>query len=131
MHIFFAFDCKTYCCMTYVRHSKENAPIYMYYVAPETPMMSSVIAYCPDLVPPQYFGQVYASVWWGNKNRRMKMYVGRLLVAEEEKENEMDVGRLLVEEEGKEGEVDVGRRLVEEEEEENEVYVGRRLVEEE
>jgi len=32
----------------------------MYYVAPETPMMSSVIADCPDLVPPQYFGQVYA-----------------------------------------------------------------------
>ena len=37
---------------TYVRHSKENAPIYMYYVAPETPMMSSVIADCPDLAPP-------------------------------------------------------------------------------
>ena len=33
----------------------------MYYVAPETPMMSSVIADCPDLVPPQDFGQVYAS----------------------------------------------------------------------
>ena len=33
----------------------------MYYVAPETPMMSSVIADCPDLVPPKYFGQVYAS----------------------------------------------------------------------
>src|SRR6218665_2236984 len=33
----------------------------MYYVAPETPMMSSVIADCQDLVPPQYFGQVYAS----------------------------------------------------------------------
>ena len=32
----------------------------MYYVAPETPMISSVIADCPDLVPPQYFGQVYA-----------------------------------------------------------------------
>ena len=32
----------------------------MYYVAPETPMMSSVIADCPDLTPPQYFGQVYA-----------------------------------------------------------------------
>src|SRR6218665_1038470 len=45
---------------THVRHCKENAPIYMYYVAPETPMMSSVIADCPDLVPPQYFGQVYA-----------------------------------------------------------------------
>src|SRR6218665_1872789 len=45
---------------TYVRHCKENAPIYMYYVAPETPMMSSVIADCPDLAPPQYFGQVYA-----------------------------------------------------------------------
>jgi len=44
----------------YVRHYKENAPIYMYYVAPETPMMSSVIADCPDLAPPQYFGQVYA-----------------------------------------------------------------------
>src|SRR6218665_2025505 len=29
---------------TYVRHCKESAPIYMYYVAPETPMMSSVIA---------------------------------------------------------------------------------------
>src|SRR6218665_1454111 len=37
---------------TYVRHCKENAPIYMYYVAPETPMMSSVIADCPDLAPP-------------------------------------------------------------------------------
>src|SRR6218665_1926027 len=47
---------------THVRHCKENAPIYMYYVAQETPMMSSVIADCPDLVPPpQYFGQVYAS----------------------------------------------------------------------
>ncbi len=32
-----------------------------YYVAPETPMMSQVIADCPDLAP-QYFGQVYASV---------------------------------------------------------------------
>src|SRR6218665_2155800 len=37
---------------TYVRHCKENAPIYRYYVAPETPMMSSVIADCPDLAPP-------------------------------------------------------------------------------
>ena len=37
---------------TYVRHYKENAPIYMYYVAPETLMMSSVIADCPDLAPP-------------------------------------------------------------------------------
>src|SRR6218665_2150371 len=45
---------------THVRHCKENAPIYMYDVAPETPMMSSVIADCPDLAPPQYFGQVYA-----------------------------------------------------------------------
>src|SRR6218665_49502 len=45
---------------TYVRHCKGNAPIYMYYVAPETPMMSSVIADCTDLAPPQYFGQVYA-----------------------------------------------------------------------
>ena len=45
---------------TYVRQYKENAPIYMYYVAPETPMMSSVIADCLDLAPPQYFGQVYA-----------------------------------------------------------------------
>src|SRR6218665_572961 len=27
-----------YCCKTYVRHCKENAPIYMYYVAPETPI---------------------------------------------------------------------------------------------
>ena len=43
---------------TYVRHCKENAPFYMYYVAPETPMMSSVIADYPDLG--QYFGQVYA-----------------------------------------------------------------------
>jgi len=43
-----------------VRHCKENAPIYMYYVAPETPMISSVIADCPDLAPLQYFGQVYA-----------------------------------------------------------------------
>ena len=33
----------------------------MYYVAPETPMMSSLIADCPDLVSPQYFGQVYAT----------------------------------------------------------------------
>ena len=40
----------------------KNAPIYMYYVAPETPMMSSVIADCPDLAAPQYFGQVYAYV---------------------------------------------------------------------
>ena len=31
----------------------------MYYVALETPMMSSVIADCPDLAP-QYFGHVYA-----------------------------------------------------------------------
>src|SRR6218665_4213780 len=31
---------------------KENAPIYMYYVAPETPMMSSVIADCPEIAPP-------------------------------------------------------------------------------
>ena len=45
---------------TYVRHCKENTPIYMYYVALETPMMSSIIADCPDLAPPQYFGQVYA-----------------------------------------------------------------------
>ena len=37
---------------TYVRHCKDNAPIYMYYVAPETPMMLSVIADCPDLAPP-------------------------------------------------------------------------------
>src|SRR6218665_3107129 len=39
---------------TYVRLCKENAPIYMYmyYVAPEAPMMSSVIADCPDLAPP-------------------------------------------------------------------------------
>src|SRR6218665_3217501 len=37
---------------TYVRHCKENAPIYMYNVAPETPMMSSVIADCRDLAPP-------------------------------------------------------------------------------
>src|SRR6218665_4161021 len=40
---------------THVRHCKVNAPIYMYYVAPETPMMSSVIADCPDLAPPQIF----------------------------------------------------------------------------
>jgi len=45
---------------THVRHCKVNAPIHMYYVAPETPMMSSVIADCPDLAPPKYFGQVYA-----------------------------------------------------------------------
>src|SRR6218665_1488934 len=45
---------------THVRHCKDNAPINMYYVAPETPMTSSVIADCPDLVPPKYFGQVYA-----------------------------------------------------------------------
>ena len=47
---------------TYVRHFKENAPIYMCYVALETPMMSSVIDDCPDIAPPQYFGQVYAYV---------------------------------------------------------------------
>ena len=41
-----------YECTAHVRHCKENAPIYMYYVAPETPMMSSVIADCPDLQPP-------------------------------------------------------------------------------
>src|SRR6218665_1263860 len=35
----------------------------MYYVTPETPMMSSVIADCPDPVPLQYFGQVYANVY--------------------------------------------------------------------
>src|SRR6218665_2360838 len=47
----------------YVRNCKENAPIYMYYVASETPMTSSVIVNCPDLAPPpQYFGQVYAYV---------------------------------------------------------------------
>src|SRR6218665_845992 len=40
---------------TYVRHCKENAPIYMYYVAPETPMMSSVIADCLDLAPPIFW----------------------------------------------------------------------------
>src|SRR6218665_1605602 len=40
---------------TYVRHCKENAPIYMYYVAPETPMISSVIADCLDLAPPPIF----------------------------------------------------------------------------
>src|SRR6218665_531340 len=48
---------------TYVRHCKENAPIYMYYVLRSTGnayMMTSVIADCPDLAPPQYFGQVYA-----------------------------------------------------------------------
>src|SRR6218665_512087 len=56
----FAFDCKTYCCKTRMYGTVKNAPIYMYYVAPETPMMSSVIVDCPDLVPPQYFGQVYA-----------------------------------------------------------------------
>src|SRR6218665_2496562 len=40
------------CTYMYVRYCKVNAPIYMYYVAPETPMMSSFIADCPDLVPP-------------------------------------------------------------------------------
>ena len=42
---------------------KTHQFIYMpYYVAPETLMMSPVIADCPDLVPLfQYFGQVYAS----------------------------------------------------------------------
>jgi len=30
-------------------------------VALKTPMMISVIANCPDLASPQYFGQVYAS----------------------------------------------------------------------
>ena len=44
---------------THVRHCKENAPIYMYYVAPETPMMSGPRA-------PQYFGQVYA---YGHENQ--------------------------------------------------------------
>ena len=39
---------------------KRKHTNYMYYVAPETPMMSSVIADCPDLTPPEYFGQVYA-----------------------------------------------------------------------
>lgn len=34
--------------------AKKNASIYMYYVAPEAPIMSSVIAECPDLTP-QYF----------------------------------------------------------------------------
>src|SRR6218665_811128 len=46
----------------YVRNCKENAPIYMYYVASETPITSSVIVNCPDLAPPQYFEQVYAYV---------------------------------------------------------------------
>ena len=46
----------------YVLHCKENANIYMCYahVAPETPMISSVIADCLDLTH-KYFGQVYAS----------------------------------------------------------------------
>src|SRR6218665_3390596 len=47
----FAFDCKTYCCKTRMYGTVKIAPIYMYYVAPETPMMSSVTADCPDLVP--------------------------------------------------------------------------------
>src|SRR6218665_1370600 len=40
---------------TYVRHCKENAPIYMYYVLCSTGnayMMTSIIADCPDLAPP-------------------------------------------------------------------------------
>ena len=40
------------CTYMYGTIYKENAPIYMYYVAPETPMMSSVIADYPDLAPP-------------------------------------------------------------------------------
>src|SRR6218665_215598 len=48
----FAFDCKTYCCKTRMYGTVKNAPINMYYVAPETPIMSSVIADCPHLVPP-------------------------------------------------------------------------------
>src|SRR6218665_1829562 len=56
----FFFYCKTYCCKTRMYGTVKNAQSYMYYVAPETPMMSSVIADCPDLVRPQYFGQVCA-----------------------------------------------------------------------
>src|SRR6218665_1910862 len=37
---------------TYVQHCKENARIYMYYLAPETPMISSVISDCTDLATP-------------------------------------------------------------------------------
>jgi len=38
----------------YVRHCKENAPLYMYYnyIAPGIPIMSWIIADCPDLAPP-------------------------------------------------------------------------------
>ena len=57
---------------TYVQHCKENAPIYMYYVALETPMMSSVIADCPDLAPPQYFGQVYL---WSELSRLHRLSI--------------------------------------------------------
>ena len=42
---------------TYARHCKENAQIYMSYIAPETPTMSSVIADCLDLAPPNILGK--------------------------------------------------------------------------
>jgi len=49
------------CCKTSAQHCKESAPIYAYYITPETPtyyMMSSVIADCPNPVPPpRYFGK--------------------------------------------------------------------------
>src|SRR6218665_3123826 len=43
--------------LMYSTVKKTHQFTYMYYVAPETPMMSSVIADCLDLVP-QYFGQI-------------------------------------------------------------------------
>src|SRR6218665_4063244 len=49
---------------TYVRHCKENSPIYMYYVAPETPMMLSVIADCPELAPPNILDKSTPMVGW-------------------------------------------------------------------
>jgi len=46
----------------------HSTDIYEYYVTPETPIISSVMAACPDYVPPsQYFGKVYsecAIIYW-------------------------------------------------------------------
>jgi len=41
--------------MTYVRPCKDNAPIYMYYVAPGTPMMSSVLPIVRTSCPPIFW----------------------------------------------------------------------------
>jgi len=40
----------------------ENAPIYKYYVTPETPMMSSVLSTIVRSSCRQYFEQAYANV---------------------------------------------------------------------